>query len=248
MLDLALLGLLDQGELHGYELRKRLRQQLGLIANVSFGSIYPALARLEAAGAVQSVEPAGRSPVNDLASVPPTGSLSGERALLGARRHARGTLGRRSRKAYRITPAGRQLFLQLLSGTGTDDARSFGLRWAFARHLTPTARLALLERRRAQLMQRLAEAPSPAGNTGIDGYARSVLEHTTAGVESDIVWLDRLIDAERTAHGAAHRPGARAVSTSSRRTSRSSGQTTGTGKERRAVTSPPHPSTARRSR
>ncbi len=204
MLDLAILGLLEQGDLHGYELRKRLRQQVGLIANVSFGSIYPALARLEAAGAVESVE-SGQAATTNLPPVPPTGSLSGERAVLRSRRYALGSRWRRSRKAYRITSLGHQLFLELLSGNGRDDARSFGLRWAFARHLTPAARLALLERRRAQLLQRLSEMPLPGGDERMDGYARSVLEHAAAGVESDIRWLDRLIEAERGTHRASPR-------------------------------------------
>ena len=46
MLDLAILGLLQAGEFHGYEIRKRLRDELGLFANISFGSLYPALSRL----------------------------------------------------------------------------------------------------------------------------------------------------------------------------------------------------------
>ena len=38
------------GDLHGYEIRRQLREHLGLLANVSFGSIYPALTRLEKIG------------------------------------------------------------------------------------------------------------------------------------------------------------------------------------------------------
>ena len=52
VLDLAILGLLHDQELHGYEIRRRLRDELGLFANISFGSLYPALSRLEKAGAV----------------------------------------------------------------------------------------------------------------------------------------------------------------------------------------------------
>ena len=78
--------------------------------------------------------------------------------MLRARRHSP-SRSRRGKKVYRITEKGRQLFVQLLADGGSlDDARSFGLRLAFARHLAPQARLALLERRRAQLVQRLAEA------------------------------------------------------------------------------------------
>src|SRR5271165_6368337 len=108
MLDLAILGLLEERELHGYEIRKQLRESLGLLANVSFGSLYPALARLEKAGAVVATEEAGGPAPADAnaAPFPPTGSLSGERAVLRARRHT-STRARRSRKVYRITPAGR---------------------------------------------------------------------------------------------------------------------------------------------
>ena len=197
MLDLAILGLLEEGELHGYEIRRRLREHLGLLANVSFGSLYPALARLEAAGALEAVEAAETRPRRP--NVPPTGSLSGEWAVLKARRHA-GTRGRRSRKVYRITETGRAQFTELLSGAGADDARSFGLRLAFARHLAPQARLALLERRRAQLVQRLGEVGSASGEADLDVYARSVVEHTADALAQDVSWLDRLIEIERREH------------------------------------------------
>ncbi len=189
------MGLLEERELHGYEIRRQLRDGLGLLANVSFGSLYPALARLEAAGAVEAAEILGGS---EGAPTPPTGSLSGEWAVLRARRHAGGR-GRKSRKVYRITEIGRQTFAELLAGTGTvDDARSFGLRLAFARHLPPQARLGLLERRRAQLVQRLGEVRAATGEQELDVYARSVVEHTAEGVAQDIRWLDQLIEVERS--------------------------------------------------
>ena len=196
-MDLAILGLLEERDLHGYEIRRQLREHLGLLANVSFGSIYPALTRLEKAGAVAttegSAEPRGASAATP---APPTGSLSGELAVLRSRRHSPGR-SRRAKKVYRITDAGRQLFAELLTGGGTDDARSFGLRLAFARHLAPQARLALLERRRALLVQRLGEAQAPRDD--LDVYARSVVQHTADGVARDISWLDTLIEAERVA-------------------------------------------------
>ncbi len=191
MLDLAILGLLEERELHGYEIRRRLREHLGLLANVSFGSIYPALSRLEAAGAVEVIqEPPAATP-----SVPPTGSLSGELAVLRARRR-NAPRARRSRKVFRITAEGRRMFTELLSNGSADDARSFGLRLAFARHLAPQARLSLLERRRALLLERIEEARA-AGDGDLDVYARSVVEHTAEGLDRDVAWLDRLIAAER---------------------------------------------------
>ena len=198
MLDMAILGLLEERDLHGYEIRRQLREHLGLLANVSFGSIYPALTRLEKSGAVVATEGAGAaSAAASPTPAPPTGSLSGERAVLRARRHSP-TRARRGRKVYRITDAGRTLFAELLAGSGaTEDARSFSLRLAFARHLAPQARLALLERRRAQLVQRLGEAAD--ARTDLDVYARSVVQHTADGVARDISWLDTLLASERAA-------------------------------------------------
>ena len=198
MLDLAILGLLEERDLHGYEIRRQLRESLGLLANVSFGSIYPALTRLEKAGAVATTD-GGSAPNGSTAPAPapPTGSLSGELAVLRSRKHSP-SRSRRAKKVYRITDAGRLLFAELLTGGGaTDDARSFGLRLAFARHLAPQARLALLERRRALLVQRLGEAETARDD--LDVYARSVVQHTADGVARDISWLDTLIEAERAA-------------------------------------------------
>jgi DNA-binding PadR family transcriptional regulator len=194
---MAILGLLEERDLHGYEIRRQLRDNLGILANVSFGSIYPALTRLEKSGAVVATEgSASRDTTGSAApKAPPTGSLSGELAVLRARRHTT-THSRRGKKVYRITEKGRHLFVQLLAdGSSLDDARSFGLRLAFARHLAPQARLALLERRRAQLVQRLAEAEG--AKVELDVYARSVVQHTADSVAQDISWLDRLIAGER---------------------------------------------------
>jgi DNA-binding PadR family transcriptional regulator len=197
MLDMAILGLLEERDLHGYEIRRQLRDHLGLLANVSFGSIYPALTRLEKSGAVVATEGAATPEEAAPAVAPATGSLSGERAVLRARRHSPAR-ARRGKRVYRITETGRQLFAELLAeGGGADDARSFSLRLAFARHLAPQARLALLERRRALLVQRLGEAES--ARTDLDVYARSVVQHTVDGVANDISWLDHLIASERAA-------------------------------------------------
>ncbi|HEX3794688.1 MAG TPA: PadR family transcriptional regulator [Acidimicrobiales bacterium] len=197
MLDMAILGLLEERDLHGYEIRRQLRDNLGILANVSFGSIYPALTRLEKSRAVVATEesaPRDGTP-SSLPAPPPTGSLSGELAVLRARRHSPAR-SRRGKKVYRITELGRKLFAELLSeGGNVEDARSFSLRLAFARHLAPQARLSLLEHRRALLVQRLAETADT--NVDLDVYARSVVQHTADGVAQDITWLDHLIAAER---------------------------------------------------
>ena len=204
MLDLAILGLLEERDLHGYEIRKLLREHLGLLANVSFGSIYPALTRLKKAGAVVATDASIAGPAATVNPAPPTGSLSGELAVLRSRRHTP-TRARRGKKVYRITDEGRRLFGELLAeGGAAADDRSFSLRLAFARHLAPQARLTLLERRRALLVQRLGEAESARAD--LDVYARSVVQHTADGVARDISWLDHLIASERAALASAAEP------------------------------------------
>ena len=259
MLELAILGVLKEQPLHGYELKKRLAEALGPLSSVSFGSLYPALKRLQTAGALEAVEPDwtgtgggnGTEPggesggdetgVDDvglpreMAPIPMTGSLGGEIAAFRARRgtparlarHPRqaresqaggsparasqaraagsvsgsGTTARRAKKVYRITERGESLFEELLAARGpsADDERGFGLRLAFARYLPAEARLGLLERRRAHLVERLAKARTStrAGRERLDGYARSLAEHRTEITERDISWLDQLIAAER---------------------------------------------------
>ena len=193
MLDVAILGLLMDRDHHGYEVRSQLRERLGVSANVSFGSIYPALARLERHGLVEAVAPA-----TPRATAVSTGSLAGERASLRTLRTSAG-LGRRGRKVYRITERGRQEFPALLADpTTVDDGRTFSLRVALARYLTPALRVRLLERRRQDLLERLAEVRQGADNPDLDPYARSVMSHAAHSVELDLEWIDDLLSLERS--------------------------------------------------
>jgi DNA-binding PadR family transcriptional regulator len=193
VLDIAILGLLMDRDHHGYEIRSQLRDRLGVWANVSFGSIYPALARLERHGLVEAV--AQSSPKGSSLS---TGSLSGERASLRSLRTT-SSLGRRGRKVYRITERGRQEFVNLLGDPATlDDGKNFSLRMALAKYLTPTRRVSLLERRRTDLVARLVEVRAGSRNEELDDYARSVMEHAAKGVELDIAWIDNLLSTERS--------------------------------------------------
>jgi hypothetical protein len=79
VLELAILGLLQEQPRHGYELKKVLRETLGSFWGVSFGSLYPALRRLERSGAIEVVDdaPAATEP-----AMPATGSLKGEAAAV----------------------------------------------------------------------------------------------------------------------------------------------------------------------
>ena len=194
VLDIAILGLLMDRDHHGYEIRTQLRDRLGVWANVSFGSIYPALARLERLGLVEAVAVADARSLSSLS----TGSLSGERAALRSRRSSSG-LGRRGRKVYSITERGRAEFVAMLAYPATvDDSKNFSLRMALARYLTPPRRVALLERRRADLVERLDEVRAGSNNELLDEYARGVMDHAAKGVELDLAWIDNLLTAERS--------------------------------------------------
>jgi DNA-binding PadR family transcriptional regulator len=174
VLELAILGLLKEQELHGYELKKRLADTVGSGSGVSFGSLYPALGRLEKAGAVRVV------------------------ALYAGGESIRGGRGK---KVYSITERGERLFEQLLTADAgsNEDERSFNLRLAFARHLSRDDRIGMLERRRAYLLGRLARTRGSIrhGWGRLDAYSRSLMEHGNETTEHDISWLDRLIARER---------------------------------------------------
>jgi DNA-binding PadR family transcriptional regulator len=193
VLDIAILGLLMDRDHHGYEIRTQLRDRLGVWANVSFGSIYPALGRLERQGCVEAVT-ASETRLSALS----TGSLSGERASLRSLRTTSG-VGRRGRKVYRITERGRRDFLSMLADPATlDDSKNFSLRMALAKYLNPNARVGLLERRRGDLIARLAEVRAGASNEQLDPYARGVMEHAAQGVELDLAWIDEMLTTERS--------------------------------------------------
>ena len=68
---------------------------------------------------------------------------------------------------------------------------------SFAKYLTPELRIALLQRRRTQLQDRLSEVCAATKRDDLDVYARSVVDHTAQGVRQDIAWLDALLAAER---------------------------------------------------
>ena len=187
VIELAILGVLKESELHGYELKKRLRDVLGPLSSVSFGSLYPALAKLEGMGAVKAVE-AGTTPAT---TMPMTGSFTGEAAAFrSARRKA--TRGPRGKKVYGITEVGEARLCELIADP-SDDERAFNVKLAFCRFCEPDIRLALLQRRRDALAKRLADGRP---GTIADRYLRALAEHDTESVERDIAWLDRLITEE----------------------------------------------------
>ena len=202
MLELAVLGLLKEQPLHGYELKKRLGETLGFLWGVSYGSLYPALRRLERQGAIERVAPAPQ-----LAPAPPipTGSITGDRAAARRATPRRSEGGRRTRKAYRITEQGESLFVELLLADDerADDDKAFALKLAFCGHAPVDARLRFLERRREALRTRedagrsARSRRSDRGARTQDRYLTSLLEHRARTTARELEWVEELINQEQ---------------------------------------------------
>jgi DNA-binding PadR family transcriptional regulator len=186
-LDVAILGLLHEGDLHGYELKKRLTELVGPWSSVSFGSLYPALSRLERRGLVATVSDSGPT-----VAPPMSGSLGAELAAFRRDRPARRTTsGRRARKIYTLTEAGRDdLIRQLADPTG--DERAFAVRVAFCRLLPPADRLEMFRRRRADIQTRLAGRHD--ADPREDLYRRSLFEFQDDRLRRELAWIDELIE------------------------------------------------------
>lgn len=174
MLELAILGLLKEGPMHGYELRKQLSQKLGLFWKVSFGSLYPTLRRLERRGAVVAAD-----------ADPQTSRRKREYAITE-------------------TGEQEFLDMLQEGTASAAEQEKFSLRLAFFRYLRPEIRIRLLERRKAYLEDKLDEGRRSlrlARRGRADAYTLSLVRHGVDITEADIAWLEGLIAAERAALG-----------------------------------------------
>jgi DNA-binding PadR family transcriptional regulator len=168
MLELAILGLLKERSMHGYQLSKRLTDSLGGLWRVSYGSLYPSLKRLERQGAVERVF---------------------DNQEVGRRKNVY-RITERGEELFRE-------LLEEAGPEATGEDNRFRVRMAFFKYLSPEIRIRLLERRRAFLEERLSTIrASLATNTG-DTYTTSLMQHGRQSTEQDIAWLNGLIAAER---------------------------------------------------
>lgn len=183
-LELAVLGLLKEGPMHGYELRKRLTFTLGPLYAVSYGSLYPCLKRLRKTGLVAEGDFEPKPKRRKRAEAKPTRTPT-----------------RRAKKVYEITPSGESLFFEQLELGAIYDTDRFQTRFAFFRYLSGDQRLRLLEHRKAYLEEKLDEFKETlrATRERIDNYSRSLIDHGVESTEQDIAWLAGLIDQERAA-------------------------------------------------
>lgn len=176
--ELAILGILADAPMHGYELRQRLSTTLGSLRVLSYGSLYPMLRRLETTGHV-TTEPAEIDPD----AVPLT--------------------SRRSRVTYRITADGKERLAQLLSDDGpqafTDDG--FEVHLAFFSRTSSEARMRILEGRRRRLEERREGLRTALGKAAdrLDAYTDQLRQLGLESADREVRWLNELIDTERAA-------------------------------------------------
>jgi DNA-binding PadR family transcriptional regulator len=171
-IELAVLGLLHEGPMHGYELRKRLNLMLGWGRVLSYGSLYPTLKKMLRAALIEETA-ATMTPVT-----------------------------RRPRIVYQVTEAGHAEFERLMSEVGPtaweDD--NFDIRFAFFGRTDMEIRLRVLEGRRTRLQERLDRVQTQLAMTQkeVDQYAAELQRHGVESVEREVRWLSDLITAERT--------------------------------------------------
>jgi len=171
-LELAVLGLLHETPMHGYELRKQVNGVLGWSRLLSYGSLYPALKKMLKAGWIA-----------EHVSAPEPGATS-----------------RRQRIVYELTPAGVEQFKRLMADVGPSawEDDNFDVRFAFFSRTALDVRLTILEGRRSRLQERLDRVR--ASHSGADRYAAELHRHSVESIERELTWLNGLIDVERQSH------------------------------------------------
>ena len=174
VLELAVLGLLHESPMHGYELRKRLNTVLGSFRALSYGSLYPCLRDLQAHGWITESAPDHAAPA---------------------------LAGRRGRIVYQLTAEGKERLDDLLteSGPAAWEDESFGVHFAFFGRTDADVRLRILEGRRSRLEERLDNVRSGFSRTRerVDSYTLELQRHGLESVEREVRWLNELIATER---------------------------------------------------
>jgi DNA-binding PadR family transcriptional regulator len=179
LLELAVLGLLKESPMSGYELQKQLTAKLGAFWRVSFGSLYPCLKRLSAQGALEVLDSPSMSRKKHVYRLTETGELLFQELLESADVHDL----EQDRFPLRLA-----FFRYLQPETRIDQLER---------------RRGYLQQRLRDLRASLR-----AARDRMDAYTLSLMDHGLEEREREIAWLDGLIAAERGASAAAGEPDA----------------------------------------
>lgn len=173
-LEFAVLGLLHDTDLHGYELRKRLAALLGAFRALSFGSLYPRLRSLVARGLIEE-----RS----------------DEANRGRRPRITYSLTAKGREALQDMVG--------QTGPQSWEDGDFDVHFAFFDLASSDVRLRILEGRRSRLEERVDQArqAARARRERADRYSAELHRHGLDATEREVRWLSELIESERSAYG-----------------------------------------------
>jgi DNA-binding PadR family transcriptional regulator len=173
VLEFAVLGILHEGPMHGYELRKRCNAVLGSFRAFSYGSLYPCLKTLLRAGWLAEDGDEVATPL----------------------------AGKRSRIVYRLTAEGKEHFQELIAESGPSawEDDGFGVHFAFFARTDAATRLRILEGRRSRLEERMDGVRTSLARTRerVDSYTLELQRHGLESVEREVRWLNELIESER---------------------------------------------------
>ena len=170
MLEFAILGLLHQSPMHGYELRKQVNGVLGWSRLLSYGSLYPALKKMLRGNLIEESTP--------------TATLSRRPRIVYQLTEA--------------GDAEFQRLMSEVGPTAWEDD-TFDIRFAFFGRTDMEIRLRVLEGRRSRLQERLERVQKELAMTQkeVDRYAAELQRHGVESVEREVMWLSELINAER---------------------------------------------------
>jgi DNA-binding PadR family transcriptional regulator len=175
VLELAVLGLLHDAPMHGYELRKHLNGMLGAFRALSYGTLYPALKSLLAQGLIREAT-----------------SDDGTTSALA---------GRRARIVYELSAEGKERFQSLIRSPGPAawEDETFDVHFAFFSRTDAASRLQVLEGRRTRLQERLdgVRRSMARRRERLDDYTLELQRHGQESVEREVRWITELIDSER---------------------------------------------------
>jgi DNA-binding PadR family transcriptional regulator len=170
VLELAILGVLKEQPMHGYELRHYLSFIVGHIWQLSYGTLYPALRRLEKRGELtkQTIRD-GRGPAKHVYAL----TAQGERTFL-------------------------TMMAEVASPTEISDPHKFTLRLVFFRYIASEQRCGLLEHRLKFLREQREslEEMSAIPGSGLDHFRRALIGYHAKLNAEEIAFVESLLTSE----------------------------------------------------
>ena len=172
VLELTILGLLANGPLHGYELRKRIHALYGPFRGLAYSVLYPRLHKMMEEGTIAETEVAKPK-----------------------------TTSTRKRIVYSITKEGKKAFENMVEDSDADawEDENFEVRFAFFGPTPKQNRLRILEGRLRRLTEKadVLKKELAKETKDKDTYLKEWRRHSLDVAVREIAWLKEVINSER---------------------------------------------------